>query len=384
MSAGGRILSGHARASDAVAAVTEFHRQVRQDHMALVLFFCSTAYDLDTVAREMNRLFAGVTVVGCTSAGEIGPAGYGDRGLVGMSFPADACSAVAGRLDHLCDFEIPAGRDFAGNLRRQLEALAPGADAGNSFGFLLIDGLSLREEPVAHALQDGMGVMQMIGGSAGDDARFERTWIFHDGRFRTDSAVLVLVTTRFPFRVWRSQHFIADGERLVVTEVDAARRLIKEINGVRAADEYARLVGVPVGQLTADHFAARPLVVSIDGMDFVRAIQHANPDGSLTLYCAIDEGVVLRVARGDGLLRTLEATFADLRAELGELQATLVCDCVLRNLEATRSSQKAAVGEVFRRNATVGFSTYGEQFGGVHVNQTLTGIAIGGGGPDDE
>jgi len=38
---------------------------------------------------------------------------------------------------------------------------------------------------------------------------------------------------------------------------------------------------------------------------------------------------------------------------------------------------KDRVGEIFSRNNTVGFSTYGEQFHGVHVNQTLTGIAIG-------
>ena len=29
------------------------------------------------------------------------------------------------------------------------------------------------------------------------------------------------------------------------------------------------------------------------------------------------------------------------------------------------------------RNNTIGFSSYGEQFRGVHVNQTLTGCAIG-------
>jgi len=35
------------------------------------------------------------------------------------------------------------------------------------------------------------------------------------------------------------------------------------------------------------------------------------------------------------------------------------------------------VEEVFRDNNTIGFSSYGEQYLGVHVNQTLTGIAIG-------
>jgi hypothetical protein len=32
---------------------------------------------------------------------------------------------------------------------------------------------------------------------------------------------------------------------------------------------------------------------------------------------------------------------------------------------------------VFRHNNTIGFSSYGEQYLGVHVNQTLTSIAIG-------
>jgi len=35
------------------------------------------------------------------------------------------------------------------------------------------------------------------------------------------------------------------------------------------------------------------------------------------------------------------------------------------------------VEEVLRDKNVTGFTTYGEQFGGVHLNQTLTGIAIG-------
>jgi len=35
------------------------------------------------------------------------------------------------------------------------------------------------------------------------------------------------------------------------------------------------------------------------------------------------------------------------------------------------------VAQVFHDNNVVGFSSYGEQHLGVHVNQTLTGIAIG-------
>jgi hypothetical protein len=49
----------------------------------------------------------------------------------------------------------------------------------------------------------------------------------------------------------------------------------------------------------------------------------------------------------------------------------------LRNLEISQSGLKDRVGEIFRHNNTIGFSSYGEQFRGVHINQTLTGIAIG-------
>ncbi len=365
---------GHSDAAEARVAVAELGEQVAQPDLALLLFFCSSNYDLDALADEMNRRFVGVPVVGCTTAGEIGPAGYLNHSLVGVGFSAQAFTAETGRIDALSTFDIAAGRAFAEGVLDRLEVRREG---GNAFGFLLIDGLSLREEPVTHALQDGLGAVPMFGGSAGDDLKFQRTWIFHEGRFHTDSALLLLLATPLPFRILRSQHFVADGERLVVTEVDAPQRIVREINGRPAVQEYARLVGVAPEQLTPEHYASWPVVVMIDGTDFVRSIQHANADGSLTFYCAIDEGVVLRVAHGVDLLARMEAELVDAERELGGIEGMLVCDCILRNLEISRNGKKAAAGELFQRFNALGFSTYGEQLGGVHINQTLTGIAIG-------
>jgi hypothetical protein len=345
--------------------------------MALVVFFCSSAYDLNAIAAEMRRLFAGVCVVGCTTAGEIGPAGYSEHGIAGASLPASDFTAATALLGNLRDFEMSQGREFAGTLLQQLESRAPAADAGNSFGFLMIDGLSVREEPVARSLQHALGRMPVFGGSAGDGLKFSATYVYHDGRFHTDAAVLVLVHTPLPFSIFKTQHFVATDERMVVTEADAENRIVYEINGLPAAEEYARLVGVDTDDLDPMRFAASPVVVLIDGMDFVRSIQKANPDGSLTFYCAIEEGLVLRVARGVGLIENLENTFARVRREIGEPQAVFGCDCILRNLEIRQNGQTERVGQLLRDNRTIGFSTYGEQFGGVHVNQTFTAIAIG-------
>lgn len=371
------IRLAHSRAAGAVQAVQEFHAAVLQPDMQLVVFFCSSEYDLDLLAAEMQRLFAGVQVVGCTTAGEIGPAGYCQHSLSGVSFGAAGCVAVSAVLDGLSQFEIAAGLDFAQALLRRFAARVPAAGPDNSFALLLIDGLSIREEPVAHALQYALGKIALFGGSAGDDLKFARTFVYSEGRFRSDSAALILISTALPFTMFKTQHFVSTNERLVVTQANAARRIVEEINGLPAAAEYARLVGVGVEDLNPTCFAAAPVVVAIDGTDYVRSIQQANLDGSLTFYCAVEEGLVLRVAHGLDLVHNLEQTFERIRAQIGPPQLVFGCDCILRNLEVSQNGLKDRVGEIFRANNTVGFSSYGEQFHGIHVNQTLTGIAIG-------
>lgn len=379
MDTGKQICMAQSCAAEPRQAVAELHAGLAQDDIAVVVFFCSSSYDRDALAAEMNRQFPGVQVVGCTTAGEIGPLGYREHSLVGASFPAATCTAVSGHLNHLQQFEIKQGLVLAQTMLGQLENAAPAVGAANTFAFLMIDGLSRREEPVAHALQNALGDIPLFGGSAGDDLRLEGTWVFHDGAFHSDSAVLLLLSTELPFRIFKTQHFVSESERLVVTAADASRRLVKEINCLPAAEEYARIVGTTTDALDPTRFASRPVVVAIDGTDYVRSIQKANPDGSLTFYCAIEEGLVLRVVRGVDLLGNLEQTFAELRDEIGPPQFVFACDCILRNLEVAQAGVKDAVAQIFRDNHAIGFSTYGEQFRGVHVNQTLSGIAIGAG-----
>ena len=364
-------------ATDPREAVREFHAAVAQPDMALVMFFCSSQYDLDLLADEMASLFAGVQVVGCTTAGEMGPTGCRDHSISGASFPADSFAAASDRIDHLQQFEPATGQAVAQEVLQRLESHAPHATADNSFALLLIDGLSVREEPVTQALQNALENRPLVGGSAGDGMNFGKTQVYFEGRFHADSAVLVLVTTPLPFQTFKTQHFVPTDQRVVVTQADAAQRIVREIDGWPAAQAYARLVGVDAQNLDPMRFAASPVVVVIDGTNYVRSIQKVNPDGSLTFFCAIEEGVVLRVARGVDLVENLEQVFAGIHAAIGPPQLVLGFDCILRKLEITQSGLVDRVEAVFLPNKVTGFNSYGEQYQGVHVNQTLTGIAIG-------
>ncbi|QMT59416.1 nitric oxide-sensing protein NosP [Legionella sp. PC997] len=371
------IRIGQSAAKEPQTAVKEFHAAVCQPNMELVLFFCSSFYDLNAIANELNTLFPNVKVIGCTTAGEIGPNGYTDHTLSGVSFASDGFTAVAGYLNDLKNINYNKGQVFVNNLLQQLEARAPSTNSENSFAFLLVDGLSQREEQVTNILQDILGEIELFGGSAGDDLRFKKTWVFAEGAFHTDSVVLILVNTIYPFKLFKAQHFVCGNEKMVVTQADPEQRIVNEINGYPAVEEYARIVKTPVNELDPMQFSLTPLVIRINGVDYVRSIQKANPDGSLMFYCAIDNGLVFMAAHGIDLIKNVEQTFQEIQTSIGKPQLVLACDCILRNLEMQRQGLKEDVEKIFRNNNVVGFSTYGEQFKGIHINQTITGLAIG-------
>jgi hypothetical protein len=370
------VLQAQSLAIDARTAVTEFRAAVDQPDMTLVAFFCSADYDLEVLAQEMARLFVGVDVVGCTTAGEIGPQGGSEHSLVGVSFGSSNFATASGGIDHLHEFDDDEAAALAQGLMQRLERVAA-ATADNTFGVLLIDGLSVREEPLTRALQQALGHIPLVGGSAGDGLRFATSYVYYDGAFHTDAAVLVLVSTSLPFETMKIQHFVPTDDRLVVTKADAERRIVTEIDGEPASQAYARLAGVDIDILDPLRFAAQPMVVMIGGTNYVRSIQKANPDGSLTFFCAIEEGVVLRAAIGVDLLESLNRGFAELHEKIGDPQLIIAFDCILRKLETVQCAINDRVSEVYQRNNVVGFNSYGEQYHGVHVNQTLTGIAIG-------
>ena len=129
------------------------------------------------------------------------------------------------------------------------------------------------------------------------------------------------------------------------------------------------------GQLTTFTFAAHPVVVRIGGAHHVRAIQQVSAEGDLVFFSAIDEGVVLTLAEPQDIAAHLAAGLAGLQGT-GPAPAILACDCILRRLEALEKQKTGEISAVLRAHGVVGFSTYGEQVNSMHVNQTMTGVAI--------
>jgi hypothetical protein len=226
-------------------------------------------------------------------------------------------------------------------------------------------------------LGSALGDLPLVGGSAGDDLEFRDTRVLVDGAFVADTAVLLLWVTTLPFALVKTQHFAAGEQRLVITRASPERRLVHEINGRPAAEEYSRLIGVSRDALGPELFSNHPLMLRFGGEYYVRSIQKVCGDGTLTFYCAIDEGVVLRLAHGENLVENLADAFAAARRAVPDPVLTIGCDCILRRVEIASKQIEAPVNRILAEHRVVGFSTYGEQYGSLHVNQTFTGVMLG-------
>src|SRR3954447_26519152 len=344
----------------------------------MMVVFVSPFYNPVIFIEELTRHFSGLPIFGCTTAGELAPDGWDEDSVVAMGFDREDFIVAARIFPDLSTFRVDRGRAVCSELQQEFGRRTEhcGGDE-EAFGFLFIDGMCQREEALISAIYTSLEDIPIVGGSAGDGLRFEKSWVFYGGQAHADAAVLILIKTRLPFQLFKCDHFEPTAIKMVVTEADIERRIVKEINAEPAAIEYSRAVGIGDTKLDALSFAAHPVLVRVGGSYYARSIQRMDPDGSLRFFCAIDEGMVLTVARIRNPIDTTSDLFNRLIDDLGGVSIFIGFECVLRRLAVEQYQLSREMSELYRRNNVVGFQAYGEQCRSMHVNQTLTGVAIG-------
>lgn len=368
----------HSTLDDPEQAVRDVMRALDLPDLAGVILFCSSRYPVAALGEALSRRNNGHVIIGCTTSGELTPAGMADGSLTAIGFPASDFRFDALCLDGIADINAAATHHDVRQLATAAEARARVEwGGGHHAGIFLIDGLSTREELLTLTIQNALGQIPLVGGSSGDSLDFRETHVFHHSHFRRDAAVVALLSSRRPLHVFRAQHFQPGPARMVITSADPQGRIVHEINAEPAAHEYARLIGVRVEDLTPALFASHPPTVKVGGEHYARSIRTANPDGSLTFYGAIDEGVVLTLGETGDIMASLEALFAELDDKVGGIDRVLGFDCVLNGLEIRQRQLTDRVSKLYVRQGVVGFNTYGEQVRALHMNQTFSGLAIG-------
>lgn len=361
--------------TDTRAAFADVRAQIAQPSPSCVLFYCSPKHDLDALARAIGESYD-CPVMACTTAGEVVPGyGYVENGLGAASLSSPELEVAQEPITDVRALDAVAALQIKTRLLQRLDPIRePGK---TTFAMLLIDGLCEREEFVTATLYGALGGIPLIGGSAGEAGQLQETRVLVHGRFRTHAAVLTLFKTSLPCLIFKTDHFQRSDSRFVITRAEPEKRRLLEVNGISPADYYLEQTGITREQFTPVHASRNPLLLPVGADHYARGVRATEPDGSLAMFCAIEEGLVLRLGRPLDILAETDRQRQAIAATVPNHRVTLGFDCFYRRIEVHDRGILPEMNRIVNDMKLFGFHTYGEQFNGLHVNQTLTGVALG-------
>lgn len=357
-------------------SVRALSQEIADGRFQHIIAFFSIEHDAPLLIEELEKAFPETPISGCSTAGEFGPLGMMQGGLVLVAFPENGFRVLSEVIPDASQTGLEKATEIARRLKIQVSD-GHSRLMGHTFAMMLTDGLANKEEALTAAVHWGLDNIELIGGSAGDGLAFQKTALVHKGQIVRAGALLFVIESSFPFKVFKTQNFEPTPIKLVVTAADTENRIVYELNAEPAALEYAAAIGLQPNELGPFSFASYPLVVKIGGDYYCRSIRNMNPDGSLSFFCAIDEGLVFTVARPRDMIRSMLDTLDRIDQQLGGIDLIIGFDCILRRLDAESRQVRHEVNDIYRRFGVTGFHTYGEQYNAMHLNQTLTGIAFG-------
>jgi hypothetical protein len=365
------VFGGRSLEVDASRAVLE--ATSGWDEPEMILVFTSPVRPAADVASALVTRFPRAKVVGCTTAGEHLGGEHTKGGLVATGIRSSKLRWATAMVEDLATADTSRIRATVDGMFAELGIERETFDARKYFCLFFIDGLSGREEVITPLVSEALDGIVLVGGSAGDDLRFERTDVICGATAATGSAVLALCECGVDFSVLKHQHFVCTGQLLAITRADVAARRVFEIDGVPAARAYARALGIPREAFDATVAFEHPLVFQYEHQLYVRSLRQIHDDDSLSFYCAIEEGMVVSVGDREPMVAALASNLTTVQADL-----VIGSNCILRALEADKLGLHDELGQVFRTRAKhmIGFDTYGEQLDGLHVNQTFVALAL--------
>lgn len=382
--------AGHSSHADAARAGREaVGAAIVGDEPRLVLVFASPRYDLDALAAAADAAAGPAELIGCSTAGEIGPAGLLEPGVVALALGGPGFSVAARVANAAGGTQLrAAGEEVAG-------CLSAVADLPHKALILLTDGLAGDPQDVVRGAYSRVGaVVPLAGGCAGDELNMGQTRQFCGDRVTTGAVVGAALASDAPLGIGVRHGWETTGEPLLITASEGT--VLHTLNDAPALDVYLDLLDAPEDARTdARAFTRLALghpfgVASPRGRETqVRGVAYADFD-KRAVHCIaeIPQGTLAWLMRGERDA-VLAATAAACDEALAPLHGRpplglLAFECVARAGVLGPDGEREAFERIAAAAAgapVAGFRTYGEiarthGLAGFH-NQSLVVIAIG-------
>ena len=318
---------------------------------AALVVFAGIDHDHEALLAGLAAAHPGVPIVGCTTDGELSTV----EGFQEDTVVVGALYGVRARRVSVFDLSTTGVAGVEAAVR------AAGAQSAR-LCLAFTESLTMSAVDLVGAiyrvLDDDVPV---VGGTAGDQWRFQRTWQFHDDRVVSDSMALLLLDGDFALNVGVFSGWAPIGGDGRVTDV--VGNLVRAINGEPATRFYTRLFGEAV-EYSPEHPLA---VLHEDGrLAYLRAPLSSHPDGSITFAGDVPPGALVRMTHASrdeilaGCTASVTAAAERVRAPLG----ALVISCAARKqVLGTRTQEEVDAVTRALGGADVpvlGFYSYGE------------------------
>jgi methyl-accepting chemotaxis protein len=337
------------------------------------LLYTSAQYDLKKLLRAVREELDNIPLIGCTTGGEI------TEEKVANNSVALALFSQSDHFQFHVAMDVGLHDDPVGCIQKVVNKLPKQPkDFPYRSAILLHDGLAGRgEEAVLSAAAILGPEIGFVGGSAGDDLAFKKTFVFCNDDITSDSVAICVIDSKFPPAISVKHGHKPLTCNLVVTK--AVENVLYEVDNKPAWDvwkemlrEPARSLGIHVDKLNDPSEIGTFLLRYELGLDTgsgykVRIPLSKNDDGSLNFGCTIPEGAkfcIMESPKQDQIESAREAArqvFAQMKGK--KIAAALIFDCVCRAIilgdefaEAVELIKKT-IGE---NVPLIGFETYGE------------------------
>jgi hypothetical protein len=360
---------GRSNNPDAIKAGAEACKQALSqagEKADLIIVFSTVAHDQEKMLKGVRSVSKEIPLVGCSDSGEITTEGPVSKQVAVMALSSDVIDFTIGVGEGTDKDSSKAGKKAAEEVKKQTKTPI-------SLFIMLLDGLA---ENGAVAVRGAQGILgnnfPIIGGSAGDDFLFKKTYEYYDDRVLSNSMIGIGLSGKFSFGVGVRHGWEPIGLPMKVTKAEGAKLI--EVNNRPALSIYEDYFGKKAEELIKEPIARMaytyPLGMSVEGSSelLIRDVVIANEKGEITCAAEIPEGSEIRLMLGDpekaiqAAKEAAEGALAQLKGAKPKVIFVFNCMARCKLLGARIGEEIAAIQEILGKDVPlIGFYTYGEQ-----------------------
>ncbi len=235
-----------------------------------------------------------------------------------------------------------------------------GVKLGAKVAIIVADGIVTNGDFLMDGVNSIAPSLVVAGGLAGDNGRYEESFIFCDTQIKSKAIVVgYLISNTLEVYHTKSFNWAPMGPKFKVTRAD--KNCIYTVDNISVLELYRKYLGSALAQKLPQGGIEFPFVFYKEGHLIGRAPIRLNGDGSVVFAGNISEGEIIQFGFGD-----IDAILADAReiiADLAEFgpEKVMVFSCMTRKnfLGEDANNEFEGLSSIA---PTTGFFTYGEFF----------------------